>query len=129
MAVKKTKINKMAYEYKPKDKEWGTSLAIPDESFTIRQMLHRHANGINFDNVKTPYYEEQASFSSKSIHELQKLDPTDKLQYLEKHEAQTKALRLKIQQHEDEKKAQKQLNEVKETTTTNQTTTTTNITE
>jgi len=120
------KIDKMNYVRNPKIKDWGKSVTIPDESFTIRQLLNRHANGINFDNVKTPFYEEQASFTTKSIHELQKMDITDKLQYLEQHRSEMEVLENKIKAYQEEQQAQAKLNEVQTTTTTNETTTTTN---
>lgn len=127
MATIKTKsdfkVNKMDYKYTPKSKNWGDSVAVPDESMTVREMLHRHANGINFDNVKTPFYEEQATFSSQSIYELQKMDLTDKIQFLEEHAKQTNALKLKVKNYQDKLIKEAQENEVK-ATTTNQTTTT-----
>lgn len=110
------KVQKMNYKYQAKTKEWGESVVVPDETYTVREMLHRHANGINFDNVKTPFYEEQASFTTKSIAELQRMDITDKLQYLDQHKAEMEVLRAKIQEYRDEKLAEAQQNDV---TTTN----------
>lgn len=112
MATKKVKFNKWNYKRNPKDKDWGKSLTVPSESMTVREMLNRHANGINFDNVKTPFYEEQASLTTKSIHELQKMDITDKLQYLEKHAEEVQNLKNKIEAYKQEQQENAQQNEV-----------------
>lgn len=124
MATTKIFFNNRRPKNKPKAKTYEKSRTVPSESMTIRQMLNRHANGINFDNVKTPFYEEQASFTTQSIHELQKMDLTDKLQYLQELEDKTNLLKAKVQAYKDEQDAKALENEVTETTTTNQTTTT-----
>jgi hypothetical protein len=84
---------------------------------SIREILFRNTQGMTYDNYKTPYYEEQATFSSQALNKIQEMEPVEKLQYLKEVSSQVQTLTKKIKDHEAQKaemlKAQAEAVEVK----------------
>tara|TARA_B100002052_G_scaffold3316_1_gene3019 strand:+ start:309 stop:719 length:411 start_codon:yes stop_codon:yes gene_type:complete len=83
----------------------GEVVTKPNQSMSIREMLFKNTQGMTYDNYKTPYYEEQATFSSQSLNKIQEMEPVEKLQYLAEVQQQVVDLKTKIQGFEDEKAA------------------------
>ena len=83
----------------------GEVVTKPNQSMSIREMLFKNTQGMTYDNYKTPYYEEQATFSSQSLNKIQEMEPVEKLQYLAQVQQQVVDLKTKIQGFEDEKAA------------------------
>ena len=81
----------------------GEVITKPNQSQTIREILFRNTQGMSYDNYKTPYYEEQASFSSQSLNKIQDMEPVEKLQYLKELNTQVKDLESKIKADEKAK--------------------------
>jgi hypothetical protein len=81
----------------------GEIITKPNQSQTVREILFRNTQGMTYDNYKTPYYEDQATFSSQSLNKIQEMEPVEKLQYLATIKQQVKSLETKIQ---DDEKAQ-----------------------
>lgn len=75
----------------------------PNQSKSIREILFRNTAGMTYDNYKTPYYEDQATFSSQSLNVIQDMEPTEKLAFLSSLEKKTEDLKNKIQGFENEK--------------------------
>lgn len=82
-------------------KSTGEIKTKPNQSSSVRDILFRNTQGMSYDNYKTPYYEEQATFSSQSLNKIQEMEPTEKLQYLKELDGQIHSLKKKIE--EDEK--------------------------
>lgn len=85
-------------------KNTGEIITKPNQSSSIRDILFRNTQGMSYDNYKTPYYEDQATFSSQSLNKIQEMEPTEKLQYLKELNGQIDSLKKKIE--EDEKARQ-----------------------
>ena len=81
----------------------GEIITKPNQSQSIREILFRNTQGMSYDNYKTPYYEEQASFSSQSLNKIQDMEPVEKLQYLKELNTQVKDLESKIKADEKAK--------------------------
>ena len=81
----------------------GEIITKPNQSQSIREILFRNTQGMSYDNYKTPYYEEQASFSSQSLNKIQDMEPVEKLQYLKELNTQVKDLEGKIKADEKAK--------------------------
>ena len=81
----------------------GEIITKPNQSQSIREILFRNTQGMSYDNYKTPYYEDQASFSSQSLNKIQDMEPTEKLQYLKDLNTQVKDLEGKIKADEKAK--------------------------
>ena len=93
----------------------GEVLTKPNQTASGRDILFRNTAGMSYDNYKTPYYEEQASFSSQSLNVIQDMEPVEKLQYLSNLKTQVTDLKNKIKSHEEEKIAvAKQQEQIKE---------------
>ena len=60
---------------------------------------------MTYDNYKTPYYEDQATFSSQPLNKIQEMEPVEKLQYLSDVKAQVVNLESKIKEFEAQKEA------------------------
>ena len=58
---------------------------------------------MSYDNYKTPYYEDQATFSSQAMNKIQDMEPTEKLQFLEQLNQSVTTLQDKIKAHEQAK--------------------------
>ena len=86
----------------------GEILTKPNQSMSIREILFRNTQGMTYDNFKTPYYEDQATFSSQSLNKIQEMEPTEKLQYLNQVNTQVIELQEKIKNHEAQKLAEAQ---------------------
>ena len=86
----------------------GEILTKPNQSMSIREILFRNTQGMTYDNFKTPYYEDQATFSSQSLNKIQEMEPTEKLQYLNEVNSQVTELQEKIKNHEAQKLAEAQ---------------------
>lgn len=95
----------------------GEVITTPNQTMSIREILFRNTQGMTYDNYKTPYYEEQATFSSQALNKIQEMEPVEKLQYLKEVNSQVQTLTKKIQDHENQKaemlKAQAEAVEVK----------------
>jgi hypothetical protein len=81
----------------------GEIITKPNQSMSVREILFRNTQGMTYDNYKTPYYEEQATFSSQTLNVIQDMEPVEKLQYLKEVNSQVKALQTKISDHEQAK--------------------------
>lgn len=104
----KKKINTYGrWEQRPATPQDNTGEIItkPNQSQSIREILFRNTQGMSYDNYKTPYYEEQATFSSQSLNKIQDMEPTDKLQYLADVQKQVVDLQSKVKEHEAAKAA------------------------
>ena len=86
----------------------GEILTKPNQSMSIREILFRNTQGMTYDNFKTPYYEDQATFSSQSLNKIQEMEPTEKLKYLNEVNTQVTELQEKIKNHEAQKLAEAQ---------------------
>ena len=98
-------------------KNSGEIVTQPNQTMSIREILFRNTQGMTYDNYKTPYYEDQATFSSQALNKIQEMEPTEKLQYLKEVQSQVQTLTKKIKDHETQKveiaKAQAEAVEVK----------------
>jgi hypothetical protein len=81
----------------------GEIITKPNQSQSIREILFRNTQGMSYDNYKTPYYEDQATFSSQSLNKIQEMEPVEKLQYLNKINEQVNTLKSKIEADEKAK--------------------------
>ena len=81
----------------------GEVITKPNQSQSIREILFRNTQGMTYDNYKTPYYEDQATFSSQSLNKIQEMEPVEKLQYLKEINEQVSTLKSKIEADEKAK--------------------------
>lgn len=81
----------------------GEIITKPNQSMSVREILFRNTQGMTYDNYKTPYYEDQATFSSQSLNKIQEMEPVEKLQYLKNVSSQVKSLEKQIKDHETAK--------------------------
>ena len=104
MATKKSKVHSK-WDVVPGKAEnsYGEVVTKPNQSMSIRDILFRNTAGMTYDNYKTPYYEDQATFSSESLNKIQEMEPVEKLQYLQEVKLKTQQLEAKIKAHEDAK--------------------------
>lgn len=102
----------------------GELVTQPNQTMSIREILFRNTQGMTYDNYKTPYYEDQATFSSQALNKIQEMEPVEKLQYLKEVNSQVQTLTKKIKDHESQKaemlKAQAEAVEVKTETKENE---------
>jgi hypothetical protein len=78
---------------------------IPNQTQSVRDILFKNTQGMTYDNYKTPYYEDQATFSSQPLNKIQEMEPVEKLQYLSDVKAQVVNLENKIKDFEAQKEA------------------------
>lgn len=83
----------------------GEVKTVPSQAQSIREILFRNTNGMAYDNYKTPFYEDQASFSSQSFNKIQDMDITDKMAFLQHVQNTAKDLETKISDYQKEKQA------------------------
>ena len=107
MAKKTVKTPKAVDRWNPAkttpEENSGEVITKPNQSQSIREILFRNTQGMTYDNYKTPYYEDQATFSSQSLNKIQEMEPVEKLQYLKEVSEQVNTLQAKIKEHEDAK--------------------------
>jgi len=75
-------------------------LTKPNQSMSIREILFRNTQGMTYDNYKTPFYEDQATFSSIAMNKIQEMDITDKMTFLDDLSKRTKSLKTKINNYQ-----------------------------
>jgi hypothetical protein len=80
-------------------------ITIPNQTQSVRDILFKNTQGMTYDNYKTPYYEDQATFSSQPLNKIQEMEPVEKLQYLSDVKAQVVNLENKIKDFEAQKEA------------------------
>lgn len=109
MAKKVNKVKRARSRWQPvkakAEDNTGEVITKPNQSMKVRDILFKNTQGMTYDNYKTPYYEEQATFSSQSLNKIQEMEPVEKLQYLKEVSSQVKDLSNKIKTHEAEKQA------------------------
>jgi hypothetical protein len=81
----------------------GEVITVPNQTQSVRDILFKNTQGMTYDNYKTPYYEDQATFSSQAFNKIQEMEPVEKLQYLSDVKAQVVNLESKIKDFEDQK--------------------------
>lgn len=81
----------------------GEVITKPNQTASIREILFRNTQGMTYDNYKTPYYEDQATFSSQSLNKIQEMEPVEKLQFLKEVQSQVKGLQKQISDYEKAK--------------------------
>jgi len=122
---KKPKVHNKWNQVKIKaEQNSGELKTQPNQTMSIQEILFRNTQGMTYDNYKTPYYEDQATFSSQALNKIQEMEPVEKLQYLKEVNSQVQTLTKKIQDHETQKaemlKAQAEAVEVKTETKENE---------
>ena len=55
-------------------KNSGEIVTQPNQTMSIREILFRNTQGMTYDNYKTPYYEDQATFSSQALNKIQEME-------------------------------------------------------
>ena len=124
MAKTKLPINhrqrKDTYVHKSMEHNDKTTETVPNETPSIREILFRNTQGLDYDNYKTPFYEEQSTFSSEDLHKIQDMELTDKLSYLDSVTKQAEELRTKISDFQKAEQKQKQEAYKKANTMTNE---------
>ena len=106
MATKKTRKTISKWDPVPPvghNDDSGEVLTKPNQSMSIRDILFRNTQGMSYDNYKTPYYEDQATFSSEAINKIQDMEPVEKIQYLKELDTKVKDLKGKIEADEKAK--------------------------
>ena len=106
MATKKTRKTISKWDPVPPsghNDDSGEVLTKPNQSMSIRDILFRNTQGMSYDNYKTPYYEDQATFSSEPINKIQDMEPVEKIQYLKELDVKVKGLKDKIEADEKAK--------------------------
>ena len=97
MATKKSKtVSKWSKVKAKTEVNSGEVKTKPNQSMSIREMLFRNTAGMAYDNYKTPYYEDLATFSSQSLNKIQEMEPVEKLQYLDTVKTQVQNLKNKL---------------------------------
>ena len=81
----------------------GEVIVVPNQTQSVREILFKNTQGMTYDNYKTPYYEDQATFSSQALNKIQEMEPVEKLQYLSEVKSQVTNLETKIKDFEDQK--------------------------
>lgn len=56
----------------------GVSLTIPNETYTIRELLNKHTSGIMPEVANQPIWQEEASHDSPDLQKLDRLDIVEK---------------------------------------------------
>lgn len=100
MQTTKKKVNKVKFETINKKEV----LTKPNGAQSIRDILFRNTQGMAYDNYKTPFYEEQASFSSISMNDLQDMELSEKMQFLKQTAEKAEMLRQKIAEYDQQQK-------------------------
>ena len=103
-------------------------VTVPNQTMSIREILFRNTQGMTYDNYKTPYYEDQATFSSQALNKIQEMEPVEKLQYLSQVKTQVSNLTQKIKDHETQKLASQEAQKPEIVETENKTTTNSEVT-
>lgn len=84
---------------------YGDIITKPNQSSSVRDILFRNTQGMTYDNYKTPYYEDQATFSSVALNKIQEMEPAEKMAFLAEHKKKVESLNKKIKDFEDQKAA------------------------
>lgn len=96
----------------------GVSITIPNETYTIRELLNKHTSGIMPNVERKAIYQEDVSHDSLDLQKVQRMDYTDKesifaqqtdlIEQLEQQQKELKKEREQLAQtRENEEKAQK----------------------
>lgn len=106
MSTKKTSARLTRSKWDKKFHEYETvmeeEIVKPNQTQSIRDILFRNTQGMAYDNYKTPFYEDQAKFSSISLNELQNMDLADKQLFLQGHRQKTIALENKVKDYQQQ---------------------------
>lgn len=78
----------------------GKSVAKPNEARSIRELLQRNINGLDFDVTKTPYYEEEAKLSGIAFNKVQHMDFGERARYYEEVSELTADISSQIKEHQ-----------------------------
>ena len=114
--MKKKKPYLTRHDYVSDDAEeiTGESMTQPGHAQTVREILFRNTQGMAYDNYKTPFYEDQATFSSRSLNEIQEMDLADKMQYLQELCEKAVVLENKIKDYQNQQDGVKEDTNVNE---------------
>ncbi len=72
------KINRFHYKKSQFSKNTGASITIPGETYTIRELLIRHTNGLEPMVTKSPIWQENATHDDLDLQKTHSLDLTER---------------------------------------------------
>lgn len=84
----------------------GVSETVPDDSFTIKQLMARHVRGMRLDDnvLRTPVWDAEATLDSPDVESLARMDLAEKHEYaemlkadVERRKAEIEAVKAKLQ--------------------------------
>lgn len=103
--------NVVNYELTENDVERpvGPSVAVPDETLTIRQIFEKFANGNSaFVSQREGIFDPAPSFDSEDLEKANAMDPVEKDALLEAMRAKRKFLESEIKSDQEKQKARKE---------------------
>lgn len=78
----RTVIYNGSYGIKPKPSDFehpkGESLSVPNEAYTIREIMEKHTHGINLGIDRQGIYEDEVDFDSPDMRKVKELDLYDR---------------------------------------------------
>lgn len=81
------------------DYKGRVSLTKPNQTKSIRQLLERSINGIDFTDTKTPFYEDEAQLTAIAFNKIQHMDFGERARFYEQVSEDTKKLSQQIDAH------------------------------
>ncbi len=102
--TKNLKTRKIKPRYNRGSGDAGTinelaSKTIQHETLTIRQILNRSIQGIEYTDFRTPYYEDEAGLSNYELNKINNMDEVDKLRLYSELSEKTQNLSQQIEEH------------------------------
>lgn len=109
--TKKKLRSTLNYVPRSQDRETpkGKSLTVPDDSYTIRQIIERSQNGlpVNVGHEAGYPFEENNDFDSHDIESIQRMDLSEQYEKLEEIRIQRSTLEQELRDKKDAQKAKK----------------------
>lgn len=103
------------YDYRDHKKPANTdpSMTIPGESYTIRELIKRHSQGMTDNNQHHGEYQEEVDHNDPDIQKLQRIDMVDRNELTATNQGVIDKLRTNIEDKKAQKAFLKQQEEVK----------------
>jgi len=97
--VQRPKLRKGYYSFTDRESDFekstvGRSQTVPDQSYTVKELLEKFTKNIDVGRVRTPIYmESDMSFDDHDVEEIQRMDVNDKDILRQENEAKLRDLK------------------------------------
>lgn len=107
--MKRKIVNKYTYKGSKGKSNFGKSMTLKNEAYSVREIMYKFANGMELGVHKTPHYADDVNHDSIDIEEFNRLDNVEKQEIIELTKSTADRLKEAIEYERELMKAEEKI--------------------